>query len=76
MAVQGEGSKVAVSFAGKVKTALQIVALSFLIFKHDLLFLPVYLLGIILLVIAAIMTLLSMMNYIYAARDTIRRSSS
>jgi CDP-diacylglycerol--glycerol-3-phosphate 3-phosphatidyltransferase len=75
MATQGEGSKVAVSFAGKVKTTLQIVALSFLIFKHDLLGLPVYLIGIILLVIAAIMTLLSMLNYIYAARDSIRNPS-
>jgi CDP-diacylglycerol--glycerol-3-phosphate 3-phosphatidyltransferase len=75
MAAQGEGSKVAVSFAGKVKTTLQIVALSFLIFKHDLFILPVYLIGIILLVIAAIMTLLSMLNYIYAARNSIRNPS-
>jgi len=75
MAAQGEGSKVAVSFAGKVKTTLQIVALSFLIFKYDALGLPVYLIGIILLVIAAIMTLLSMLNYLYAASDTFRKSS-
>ena len=75
MAAQGESAKVAVSFAGKVKTTLQIVALSFLIFKHDLLFLPVYPIGLILLVIAALMTLLSMLNYIYAARDTFRHSS-
>ena len=74
MAKQGQGSKVAVSFAGKVKTTLQIVAMSFLIFKHDFIGLPVYLIGIILLVIAAIMTLVSMINYIYAARDTIRGS--
>ncbi|MGB5600918.1 MAG: CDP-diacylglycerol--glycerol-3-phosphate 3-phosphatidyltransferase [Gammaproteobacteria bacterium] len=74
MAEQGEGSKVAVSFAGKVKTTLQMVALSFLIFKYDALGLPVYLIGIILLVVAAFMTLLSMLNYIYAARDTIKNS--
>lgn len=74
MAKQGEGSKVAVSFAGKIKTTLQIVALSFLIFKHDFIGLPVYLIGIILLVIAAVMTLVSMINYIYAARDTIKSS--
>jgi CDP-diacylglycerol--glycerol-3-phosphate 3-phosphatidyltransferase len=74
MAKQGEGSKVAVSFAGKVKTTLQMVALSFLIYKHDFIGLPIYLIGIILLVIAAVMTLISMINYIYAARDTIKSS--
>lgn len=72
MAVQGEGKKVAVSFAGKVKTTLQIIAISLLIFKQDFFFLPIYLLGLILLVIAAFFTLLSMVNYIYAAKDTIR----
>jgi len=75
MAGQGEGSKVAVSFAGKVKTTLQMIALSFLIFKQDLFGLPVYPIGIILLVLAAITTLLSMLNYLYAARDTLRNSS-
>ena len=75
MAEQGEGSKVAVSFAGKIKTTLQIVALGFLIFKHDLLGLPVYQIGIILLVVAAFLTLVSMFNYIYAAKDTIKNSN-
>ena len=74
MAEQGEGTKVAVSFTGKVKTALQMIALGFLIFKHDLLGLPVYLIGIILLVLAALLTLISMVNYIYAAKDTIKNS--
>ena len=74
MAGQGEGSKVAVSFSGKVKTAVQMVALGFLIFKHDLMGLPVYLIGIILLVLAAFLTLISMINYIYAAKDTIKNS--
>ncbi len=74
MASQGEGQKVAVSYAGKVKTALQIVAISLLIFKQDFFFLPIYLIGIILLVIAALLTLVSMLNYIYAAKDTIKAS--
>jgi phosphatidylglycerophosphate synthase len=51
------------------------VALGFLIFKHDLMGLPVYLIGIILLVLAAFLTLISMINYIYAAKDTIRNSN-
>ena len=75
MAEQGEGSKVAVSFAGKVKTAVQMIALGFLIFKHDMMGLPVYLIGIILLVLAAFLTILSMINYIYAAKDTIKNSA-
>ena len=74
MAEQGEGAKVAVSFAGKIKTAVQMVALGFLIFKHDLMGLPIYLIGIILLVSAALLTLISMVNYIYAAKDTIKNS--
>lgn len=74
MAKQGEGSKVAVSFAGKVKTTLQMIALLFLIFRQDFIGLPIYQIGIALLVIAATMTLVSMLNYIYAARDTIRKS--
>lgn len=76
MAAQGEGNKVAVSFAGKVKTTLQMVALGFLIFKQDFIGLPVYTIGIVLLVIAAFMTLISMVNYIYAARDTIKNSTN
>ena len=75
MAEQGEGSKVAVSFAGKVKTTVQMIALGFLIFKHDLMGLPVYLIGIILLVLAAFLTIISMINYIYAAKDTIKNST-
>jgi CDP-diacylglycerol--glycerol-3-phosphate 3-phosphatidyltransferase len=75
MAEQGEGAKVSVSFAGKIKTTVQMIALGFLIFKHDLMGLPVYLIGIILLVSAALLTLISMVNYIYAAKDTIKNSS-
>jgi CDP-diacylglycerol--glycerol-3-phosphate 3-phosphatidyltransferase len=74
MAEQGEGKKVAVSLAGKVKTTAQMVALGFLIFKQDLMGLPIYLFGIILLVFAAFLTLVSMINYIVAAKDTITNS--
>jgi CDP-diacylglycerol--glycerol-3-phosphate 3-phosphatidyltransferase len=74
MAERGESKKVAVSFAGKIKTTAQMVALGFLIFKQDLMGLPIYLFGIILLVFAAFLTLVSMLNYIYAAKDTISNS--
>jgi len=72
MAAQGEGQKVAVSFAGKVKTTLQIIAIALLIYKHDFFFLPIYQIGILLLVVAALLALVSMLNYIYAAKDTIK----
>lgn len=72
MAEQGEGSKVAVSFIGKIKTVGQMVALGFLIYKNDLFGLPIYLFGIILLVFAAFLTIISMFTYLYAARDTLK----
>ena len=74
MSAQGEGKKVAVSYSGKVKTTLQLIAIPLLIYKHDFFFLPIYLFGLILLVVAAFFTVLSMGNYIYAAKDTIRGS--
>jgi CDP-diacylglycerol--glycerol-3-phosphate 3-phosphatidyltransferase len=74
MAEQGEGKKVAVSYAGKIKTTAQMVALGFLIFKQDLMGLPIYQFGIILLVFAAFLTLVSMLNYILAAKDTLANS--
>ena len=75
MAENGQSDKVAVSYVGKVKTTVQMFALGFLIFEHDLMALPVYTIGIILLVIAAALTLGSMLSYIYAARNTIKKLS-
>lgn len=67
MAEIGARSKVAVSVLGKVKTITQMVALGFLIFKDSVLGLPVYTIGLILLYIAAFLTLLSMFQYLLAA---------
>ena len=67
MAEIGARSKVAVSVLGKVKTITQMVALGFLIFKDSVLGLPVYTIGLILLYIAALLTLLSMFQYLLAA---------
>ena len=67
MAEIGARKKVAVSILGKIKTIAQMVALGFLIF-HDALFgIPVFMIGLILLYTAAILTLISMFQYLMAA---------
>ena len=73
MAAAGASSRVAVSVWGKVKTIAQMVALGFLIFREPILNLPVYTIGLILLYIAAILTLLSMFQYLISAWPKLRK---
>lgn len=75
MAESGARSRVAVSWLGKLKTVLQIVAVTMLLFRHDLGPVPVYNLGILMLLAAAILTLWSMFGYLRAARQWIRSQS-
>ena len=72
MAEVGASSKVAVSVWGKVKTIAQMVAVGFLIFHDPIFGIPVELIGLILLYIAAILTLISMFQYILAAWPKLR----
>jgi CDP-diacylglycerol--glycerol-3-phosphate 3-phosphatidyltransferase len=67
MAGVGSRHKVAVSSLGKVKTIAQIVGLSMLLFREDLLGLPIYRMGLVLTGIAAVLTLWSMVAYLQAA---------
>ncbi len=67
MAEIGARSKVAVSVLGKIKTIAQMVALGFLIFEESVFGLPVYEIGLILLYIAAFLTIISMFQYLIAA---------
>jgi len=67
MAAIGHHAKVAVSGLGKYKTIVQMVGLSLLLYRHDLLGLPIYRLGEWLLVFAALLTLVSMIVYMRAA---------
>lgn len=71
MAELGERGVVAVSFIGKLKTTLQMIALLLLLFYRPLLGIPIYEIGLILLYIAAILTLWSMWLYLLAARPVI-----
>jgi CDP-diacylglycerol---glycerol-3-phosphate 3-phosphatidyltransferase len=67
MAGIGQRTAVAVSRIGKFKTIVQMVGLTMLLFRHPLLGLPIYLLGEWLTVLAAVLTLISMVLYLRAA---------
>ena len=74
MAQLGARAKVAVSGMGKLKTIMQMTGLSMMMFREDLLGLPVYDVGVVLLVFAAALTLWSMGSYLKAAWPELRRS--
>ena len=67
MAEIGARTKVAVSIVGKVKTTLQMVSILLLLFKVPLGQFPTHAAGLIMLYIAAILTLWSMFVYLRAA---------
>ncbi len=64
--------KIAVTGLAKFKTIVQITGLSMLLFRQDLLFLPIYEIGIFLTILAAILTLWSMVTYLRAAWPDLR----
>ena len=72
MAELGQRTKVAVSSIGKYKTILQMVGLSMMLYRNPLLGLPVYDLGVALTILAAILTLMSMIMYLRAAWPTLK----
>jgi CDP-diacylglycerol---glycerol-3-phosphate 3-phosphatidyltransferase len=67
MAEMGARGKVAVSSMGKMKTIFQMTGLSMMLYRDDLLGLPVLELGVACLVTAAALTLWSMLAYLGAA---------
>ena len=73
MAHLGARAKVKVSALGKWKTILQLVGLSFMMYRNDLFGLPVYEMGVGLLVVAAVLTLWSMVAYLQLAWPELRR---
>jgi len=72
MATIGEQGHVAVSWSGKVKTALQMFGIAFMVYKESLFGIDIYGLGFILLLAAAGMTLWSMFVYLRAAWPSMR----
>lgn len=75
MAELGARSKVAVSVCGKIKTIAQMVALGILVFQKPLFGIPVYAIGMVLLYIAAALTLISMFQYLSSAWPKLRESN-
>jgi CDP-diacylglycerol--glycerol-3-phosphate 3-phosphatidyltransferase/cardiolipin synthase len=72
MAELGNRAQVAVSLAGKLKTTAQMIAIVLLVFQQPLLGLPIEALGMVLLYIAALLTLWSMLLYLRAAWPSLR----
>jgi CDP-diacylglycerol--glycerol-3-phosphate 3-phosphatidyltransferase len=73
MAEIGARRKVAVSQLGKYKTILQITGLSMMLYRWTLFGLPTYRIGVVLTVIAAAATLVSMLAYLRAAWPELKR---
>jgi CDP-diacylglycerol--glycerol-3-phosphate 3-phosphatidyltransferase len=67
MATIGERANVSVSISGKIKTTLQMFGIAFMVYHNDLFGIPIYKVGFVLLVLAAIMTIWSMVIYLKAA---------
>ena len=76
MAEIGARGRIKVTILAKYKTIMQIVGLSFLLFRQDLLGLPIYRLGLALTAVAAVLTLWSMVQYLRLAWPELRGSSS
>ena len=75
MAEIGARGRIAVSGWGKIKTVVQIVGLSLMLYRQDLFGLPIYQLGLALSVIAMALTLWSMILYLQVAWPELRGSS-
>lgn len=74
MAELGQRTSVAVSMIGKLKTVSQMLALLLLLYQAPLMGLPVYRAGLILLYLAAGLTLWSMLVYLQAAWRSLKTS--
>ncbi len=67
MATIGARANVKVDITGKVKTTLQMFGIAFMVWKNPIFGIPIYTIGFILLVLAAVMTIWSMIVYLRAA---------
>lgn len=76
MAELGQRSKVAVSVYGKIKTIAQMVALILLIYRDPINDIPIYFIGMVLLYIAAALTLISMYQYLLLAWPKLKETAT
>ncbi len=72
MAGVGERTRVKVSGVGKFKTTVQMIALILLLYAKPFLGIPTWQLGLVMLYLAALLTLWSMLVYLRAAWPTLR----
>src|ERR1700678_1355421 len=75
MAEIGARNSIKVSLLGKYKTIMQIVGLSLLLFRQNMLGIPIYKLGLVLTGVAAVLTLWSMVQYLRLAWPELRGSA-
>ncbi|MDO9281865.1 MAG: CDP-diacylglycerol--glycerol-3-phosphate 3-phosphatidyltransferase [Methylotenera sp.] len=73
MAGEGQGSSVGVAMIGKIKTAVQMIAILFLLYWDKFGAFPTKTVGQVLIAIAAFLTLLSMAYYLQAALPKLKR---
>ncbi len=72
MAEVGHGRKIKVAWLGKLKTIVQMTAISMLLYHEDIMGLPIFHIGEVLLAIAAVLTLMSGYSYLRAAWPSLR----
>jgi len=72
MSAIGHSGRVKVAWIGKIKTIVQMVAISLLLYREALFGLPVYLIGEVLIGAAAVLTLWSGLGYVRAAWPAMR----
>lgn len=72
MANLGQSGSVAVAFVGKLKTALQMIAIPFLLYDEPILGINIKFIGTLLIWVAAFLTLLSMVYYLKSAWPQMR----
>ena len=75
MAKIGASKGVAVSFIGKLKTAAQMVAIPMLLYRDDLFSLPILRMGQVLIVVAAVLTIWSMVYYLRRAAPELKKGT-
>lgn len=76
MAIIGERANVKVTWTGKVKTVLQMFGIGFMVYQQPFMGFDIYRIGFALLVVAAVMTIWSMIIYLRAAWPFIANSEA
>jgi CDP-diacylglycerol--glycerol-3-phosphate 3-phosphatidyltransferase len=76
MATIGQIARIRVAWVGKIKTIVQMVALTLLLYRHDFMGLPIYAIGRWLLIAAAVLTLWSAFVYVRAAWPHLREEDA